>query len=92
VRKVEPTYTQMKWSDSRVRDWNDMDAGCIPRAVSCGNDNIIRVMIAHVLCTGQVYDVVEARRGDDSSDEEGKVSSASPLPLRFTPNIPGGAQ
>ena len=29
------THTQMKWSDSKVRDWKDIEDGWMPRAVSC---------------------------------------------------------
>lgn len=32
---LEATYTQMKWSDSRVNVWNEMEAGWMPSAVSC---------------------------------------------------------
>jgi hypothetical protein len=28
------THTQMKWSDSSVSDWKDIELGWIPRAVS----------------------------------------------------------
>ncbi len=28
----------MKWSDSKVRDWNEIEVGWIPRAVSCLRD------------------------------------------------------
>lgn len=54
-RSRAPAHTQMKWSDSRVRDWKLIEAGWIPSAVSYTDSSVTvaeAVYVFHITAWG----------------------------------------